>query len=445
MFPVFKAGDRRDVKNYRGITSLSAASKLFEIILSQAILNHSRSYISTDQHGFIPGRSVTTNLLTFTSTCVTAMEHNTQVDVIYTDLKAAFDKIDHRILVYKLAKLGATTSLKTWLLSYLTNRTLRVKLDSCVSKPFSSTSGVPQGSNLGPLLFTLFFNDVAALLGDKCKLKYADDLKLYLVVRTEQDCHRLQKLLDLFVEWCRRCRLTVSTTKCVVMTFHRNKKPIRFDYHINGVKLNRVDKVNDLGVLLDPKLDFRLHYSAVISKANRQLGFISKIARDFKDPYCLKALYCSLVRPLLENSAIVWSPYETTWILRIERVQKRFVKLALRHLPWRDPANLPPYQDRCQLLDLDTLEHRRRVQQATFAAKLLNGEVDCPDLLSQLEFRIPQRVLRTSSLLQTRYHRTDYGYNEPLTSIIRAFSAVESEFEFGEASYKFRNRIRRLR
>lgn len=132
-----------------------------------------------------------------------------------------------------------------------------------------------------------------------------------------------------------------------------------------------------------------------------------------------------------------------TWILRLESVQKRFVRLALRNLPWRDPVNLPPYPNRCLLLDLETLEQRRKIQQATFVAKLLNGEVDCPVLLSQLNFRVPHRSLRNNSLLQLSYHRTAYGYNEPLTAVIRVFSSMESLFEFGESSNTFRNRIRR--
>lgn len=238
--------------------------------------------------------------------------------------------------------------------------------------------------------------------------------------------------------------MIVSIPKCVVMTFHRIKDPILYNYYIDGNLLRRVDRVNDLGVLLDPKLDFRLHYSSIIAKANRQLGFISKIARDFKDPHCLKALYCSLVRPIIENASVVWCPYEVTWILRLEGVQKRFVRLALRNLPWRDPVNLPPYPNRCLLLSLETLERRRKIQQATLVAKIINGEMDCPELLSQLNFRIPQRTLRSYTLLQPRNHRTAYGYHEPLTAIIRVFTSMESAFEFGEPSYKFRNRIRRM-
>ena len=107
---------------------------------------------STNQHGFMPGRAVTTNLMDFVNTCVCHMKAKTQVDAVYTDLKAAFDVIDHRILLCKLSRIGASERLLRWLESYLTNRVLRVKLDSAVSCAFSNKSGVPQGSNLGPLL-----------------------------------------------------------------------------------------------------------------------------------------------------------------------------------------------------------------------------------------------------------------------------------------------------
>lgn len=437
MVPVHKKGDKRDVKNYRGITNLSAASKLFEIIVSGFILEHTKCYISSDQHGFMPGRSVTTNLLDFTTTCFEQLENGAQIDVIYTDLKAAFDTINHDIMLAKLSKLGASDRLTSWLCSYLTDRSLRVKLDSSTSSYFTNSSGVPQGSNLGPLLFVLYINDALLLLGDGCKLAYADDLKLYFVVRTAEDCIRLQSVLDLFVDWCRRNKLTLSIPKCMVMSYYRIRQPIVFDYAINGVVLQRTDQFSDLGVLLDHKLTFNLHRSALITKANRQLGFVSKISKDFIDPHCLKALYCSLVRPILENASLVWFPHQLTWSLRIESVQRKFIRIALRNLPWRDPQNLPPYSDRCNLLSLDTLECRRKNQQAVFVAKLLNGEVDCSRLLSLLDIRVPPRTLRSGTLLQPRYHRTAFGYNEPLTTMMRTFTAVEELFEFGESSSRF--------
>ena len=427
----------------QGITNLSAASKLFEIVVSTVVLSQTKSYIDIDQHGFMPNRSVSTNLLDFVSTCTKHMEEKAQIDVVYTDLKAAFDRIDHRILLQKITRLGASRTFTKWLSSYLCGRILRVQLGSCVSSQFTNNSGVPQGSNMGPLLFTLFFNDVALLLGLGCKLIYADDLKLYLVVRSREDCHRLQALLDVFVNWCGRNRLIISIKKCQVMTFHRTQNPIIHDYQINGQQLNRVGHVNDLGVLLDSKLTFNLHRSTLISKASKQLGFITKIAQDFVDPHCLKALYCSLVRPLLETASLVWSPQQLTWSLRIERVQKRFIRLALRHLPWRDPLNLPPYPNRCRLIGLETLDRRRKIQQAAFVVKILNGEIDSPRLLSSLNFRAPQRASRSTGLLQPSFHRTTFGYNEPFTACLRTISIGEEIFDFGEPSYKFVQKLSR--
>ena len=441
MFPVFKSGDRRNVKNYRGITSLSAASKLFEIIVSTAVTRKMKHYICSDQHGFMAGRSVTTNLLDFTSSCISELERKVQIDVIYTDLKAAFDRINHRILLDKISRLGASQQFVTWLHSYLCQRVMQVKLGSQVSSAFSNPSGVPQGSNMGPLLFILFFNDAALTLGVGCRLVYADDLKIYLTIRCIEDCRRLQSLLEMFVKWCEQNCLTISITKCEVITFNRNKSTIMFDYSIDGQILKRIDQINDLGVILDTKLTFDHHRSMIISKAIRQLGFITKIGRNFNDPHCLKSLYCALVRPLIENASLVWTPHQLYWNLRLERVQKRFLRVALRNLPWRDPANLPPYADRCRLLGLETLEHRRKVQQALFIAKLLNGDIDSPKLLSLVNIRASRRTLRSSSLLVNRFHRTNFGYNEPMASCIRTFSCVEEFYEFDEPLYKFKRKL----
>ncbi|XP_053692173.1 uncharacterized protein LOC128740635 [Sabethes cyaneus] len=144
MFPVFKKGEKRNISNYRGITSLSAGSKLLETLISKQLIQAVKSYISTDQHGFFPARSISTNLVQFTSHCMVSMDEGIQVDTVYTDLKSAFDRVNHKILVAKIDRLGAPASFVQWVTSYLANRRMRVKLGSHESNDFGSDSGVPQ-------------------------------------------------------------------------------------------------------------------------------------------------------------------------------------------------------------------------------------------------------------------------------------------------------------
>ena len=154
-------------------------------------------------------------------------------------------------------------------------------------------SGVPQGSNLGPLLFSIFINELSILLPPGCRLFYADDVKLYITVKRIDDCHVLQQWINIFEEWCSRNLLTISINKCNAITFHRNLNPIIYNYSISNQPLVRVDHIRDLEVILDSGLSFHLHYDKIITKANRQLGFMFKICNEFCDPHCMRSLYCA--------------------------------------------------------------------------------------------------------------------------------------------------------
>lgn len=441
LFPVFKKGDKRNVANYRGITSLSACSKLFEIIVNDLLFSCCKDYIDSDQHGFYPKRSVTTNLVQFISHCLRSMDSSLQIDVVYTDLKAAFDRVDHGILLEKLSRLGVPSSCVTWFRSYLTNRCVCVKIGSSESESFSNVSGVPQGSNLGPLLFSIFLNDVSLVLPSGCRLFYADDTKLFRVIKSSVDCQELQSMLDTFVDWCSRNYLDLSIEKCSVISYHRKTAPIVHDYFITGCRLQRVQNIRDLGVTLDRELTFRIHYDNIIRKAERQLGFIFKIANEFRDPFCLKSLYCSLVRSLLETNAVAWCPFHAYWIARFEAVQRRFIRYALRFLPWRDPTNLPPYVDRCRLLAIEPLEHRRAVAQAVFAAKILTGAIDCPALLAEFNFYAPERSLRQRNFLYLEPRHRLYGLREPIRSSCERFNEFFSLYDFNVSYSTFRQRL----
>lgn len=429
MFPVHKKGNRREVSNYRGVTSLCAIAKLFEIVIMEHLLAHCKPYISTDQHGFMPGRSTTTNLLCFTSYIFETLSEHAQTDAIYTDLTAAFDKLNHRIAVAKLDRLGIHGSLLQWFQSYLTGRCLSVVIGDCQSCSFAATSGIPQGSHLGPLIFLIYFNDVNSVI-EGPRLSYADDLKMFLRIRSLEDCDSLQRQVIAFADWCTLNRMDVNPSKCSVISYSHKKRPILHKYVLHGTEIGRVSQIKDLGVILDSELYFKQHVNYVIGKASGILGFIFRITKEFTDIYCLKSLYCALSRSILEYCSVVWAPQYNNAVQRIESVQRRFLRYALRRLPWSDPYRLPSYESRCQLINLEPLTVRRDTARALLISDALQGNIDCPAILERINLNVQPRALRNNYMLRLPIHRSNFSMFGGVNGLQRIFNRVASLFDF---------------
>lgn len=269
-------------------------------------------------------------------------------------------------------------------------------------------------------------------------------MKLYRIITSIVDCIALQEDVNVLLNWCDDNGMRINSNKCKIISFARRGTPYTHQYYIGTTPLERVQSICDLGVTLDSKLRFNEHISSVISKAWSALGFIRRHASMFNDVYALKTLFCALVRSILEYAAPVWSPYHMTHIIRIERVQKWFLRFALRDLPWRDPFNLPSYPDRCQLINMESLSARRTKLQQLFLFDIINGVLDCPALLAEVPLNVPPRRFRSSTFLAVPSHRTSYSQNNPLSVCIRAFNNVSVSFEFNMSKECFRNRIRNL-
>ncbi|GBN58499.1 putative RNA-directed DNA polymerase from transposon BS [Araneus ventricosus] len=199
IIPVFKKGDAQNCENYRPIAILSPFSEIFESIIHKKLYNQVKNLIFTSQHGFIPKRSTTNNLFYFTDKIISSFESGSQLDVIYIDFSKAFDSIDFGILLKKLHGIGFHINLIDWLLSYLCKRSLYVYFNNAVSHEFTSTSGVPEGSNFGPLLFILFINDLNCVFKYSECLLFADDLKLFGSIRSDLDSVIYKDILIVFL------------------------------------------------------------------------------------------------------------------------------------------------------------------------------------------------------------------------------------------------------
>jgi hypothetical protein len=251
--------------------------------------------------------------------------------------------------MYKLEKYGIVGNLKYWLEDFLRDRKQRVCINSVKSNWLEVTSGVPQGSVLGPILFLLFINDLPSVISTNCKI-FADDTKLYHPILALVDAERLQNDIDNLMSWANDWLLGFNESKCKVL--HIGKKNPCYNYYMNGTELDTVTEEKDLGVLVTNNLSFSKHIAKAAAKANSVLGMIRR-SFTYIDKESLLVLYKSYVRPHLEYCVQVWSPYLEKDKIVLEKVQRRATKLVpeLKDLP---------YEERLRELGLTTLEDRVR-------------------------------------------------------------------------------------
>ena len=366
--PIYKKGKKYNANNYRPVSLTCIVSKILESIVRDSIIKHFQEHdlFSSKQYGFMKGRSTVTQLLDLLDKWTADLESGGQIDVIYTDLEKAFDKVPHEQLLRKLKSYSINSVVLEWVKSFLLNRRQRVRVSNSFSEWTKVLSGVPQGSVLGPLLFIIYINDLEESCSSESDLAlFADDTKLHKYVRSESDSVLLQEDLNNIYKWVNDWLLSLNIDKCKVVSFGRkviNKYKYKIDDHI----LDNVDEIKDLGVIFDSKLKFAVHISDKINKAFSVLGVIN---RNFKymtmDTFIM--LYKSMVRSHLEYANLVWYPYRKGDIKRIEKVQRRATKLipSLKRLS---------YEDRLKKLNLPTLAFRRLRGDMIEVYKIVTGK-----------------------------------------------------------------------
>ncbi|KAG6464267.1 hypothetical protein O3G_MSEX014401 [Manduca sexta] len=407
--PIHKKGSKSLINNYRPVSILNAISKLLELLVYEHMYPLIARNVPQTQHGFFRGRSTVSNLALFSNFVLCEMENGGQIDVVYTDIEKAFDRVDHNILLRKLEYLGIHGDLLRWVRSYLTNRSQAVVLGGYRSNFVTISSGVPQGSHLGPLFYNAYLFDIHSVFKNARYILYADDKKIYMKVASVTECERLQDDLNRLINYYNHNRISISIGKCQCISFTRKRNPIIFPYHFNGTLIERNEVVRDLGVYFDSKLTMSTHIDTIISKAYRNLGFLIRTCRPFSDPVSFKIVYYAYVRSVLEYASPVWCPNYNTYINRIESIQKKFV----RHLNFvcKKASTAASYENICQTYGLITLKERRQVLDMGFLYDVIRSRLDCPEIVELISLATPKRRTRHTPLLRVPPHNTNYGKN----------------------------------
>ena len=427
ILPIFKSGDKNDISNYRPISILSVIPKLFESIITDKLKNLFYPFLSTRQFGFMSKKSIDSNLIIYTQYILESLDEKVRVDSVYTDFSKAFDSVHHDILLQKLASFGITNNLLKWFSNYLKNRKQIVRMGTASSQEISVSSGVPQGSHLGPLLFIIFINDLSSILEDVEYLLFADDLKIFKSIRSNDDALTLQKALSEFAKWCALNDLNLNPAKCKFITFSRSRFASIPAYTLNSVSIEQVTSIRDLGVIFDQKMSFTEHINYTVNKANQLLGFIRRTCLGFTSVNTFVTLYNMIVKPILMYSSIVWSPIYTTHINKLESVQHKFFRIMAPRLRLPDPFLDHNYSSISNALNLPTLQSLRVLYDSLYLFKLINGIVDCSLLLGQINFRVPRPGSRNNAPFVLQTYTQSYTENNPLNRLCKTFN--ESEWD----------------
>ena len=223
--PLFKKGSKDDPGNYRPMSLTSVPGKMLESIIVDDMMSHleHNKLILDSQHGFRSGRSCLTNLVDFFHDMFSIYDKTRAVDILHLDFRKAFDKVPHKRLMAKVRSLGIIDEVGDWIEDWLSDRKQRVVINGTSSGWREVTSGVPQGSVLGHLLFIISINDLDLGLVSKIS-KSADDTKMGINADSDAAVKQLQEDLRKVGEWSKKWQMPFNLDKCKIMHIgHKNK------------------------------------------------------------------------------------------------------------------------------------------------------------------------------------------------------------------------------
>ena len=317
--PIFKKDDPHLTDNYRPISLLPVISKVFEKVVFKQVYDYfnDNNLLYKNQYGFRKKHSTELAGLEFHDKIVSELDQGKLPLAIFLDLSKAFDTIDHEIMLHKLQYYGITGISLQWFKSYLTNRRQYVQFKDSISSESPLTTGVPQGSILGPLMFIIYMNDIAHVTDKFHFTIYADDTTLIapicsFAINSNQDyvhiAENINKELQIITDWLALNKLSLNAKKTKMMIFHFHQRKIshmKLNLKINKTKIEQVKEFCFLGVMFDECITWKSHIKKIASKISVVVGTLNKLKR-FLPQNILKMIYNSLVLPHINYGLLLW-------------------------------------------------------------------------------------------------------------------------------------------
>lgn len=381
--PVFKAGDRELVSNYRPISILSVLNKIFENCIYVRLIKflNACNYFHSTQYGFREKSSTSGACLELLEDVYKAIDDRKYVCATFFDCSKAFDLVPHNILLDKLELAGIRGLPLELFRSYLSDRWQAVSIQGHNSSMRRMEMGVAQGSKLGPLLYLMYTNDLGRLPIKGKLMLYADDVAI--LYRSNSPAALLDDIRHDMLSislYYRTNRLVLNLDKSKVMFFgRRSNRDVSEDIVINGTIIERVASYKYLGLVLDSNLNFKSHVEHVARRLTSIVGTMYRV-KDFVPRHILITLFFSLFHSNMSYLLEVYGTASKTILKRIETLQRRALKMIF-NLPNQYPTS-ELYQ-RVRGLNIVPVKVHYYVTMGSFAHKVINRSTHCNIVISE--------------------------------------------------------------
>ena len=333
--PIFKKGDKKVVSNYRPISVISNIAKIVEKVIKKRIVSYleTNNILSSNQFGFRQGVSTEDAIFRLTNNIHENLDNNKAVLCVFLDLAKAFDTVNHTKLLTVLEDLGFRGVALDLIGGYLENRVQRVKVGGELSEPLTVEYGVPQGTVLGPVLFTMYINGLLNQNTTGDISSFADDT---VIMYTAENWNELKTIaegdLKIVKSWFDEMYLTINFDKTKFIPFSCNRANIPAYSHLRIIIENRefaiykTNSVQYLGIEIDRFLRWDVHVNNLIKKL-RSIIFKFRQLKSFMNHKNLKMIYHALVESLLQYGITGWGSLYKSHLDPLEKVQKIFIKI----------------------------------------------------------------------------------------------------------------------
>ena len=361
VIPLYKTGPKHLVNNYRPISLLSPIAKVFEKLLYVRLENFfsCKKVINNQQFGFRKGYSTELAIIDVHNRIIKNTDNGYYTCCIFLDLSKAFDTVNYLILLEKLYAYGIRGSMHSLLKSYLSNRKQFTWCNDTKSENSTIVCGVPQGSTLGPLFFSLYVNDLPTHTNFNINL-FADDTVLTM---KDKSLLKLQETVNcelaIVDDWMKLNRLSLNYSKStyfIVKPFSYNSKNIAlddFNVSIGQHKINSTIYTKYLGILIDHDLKWHNHVSSIALKLANAARILCTI-RHYVNKSTLRSLYFSFVYPHQKYGIIVWGNSNKSVLQSLQVMQNKIIRI-MNFKCLRDHVQLNPLFKSWNLLKINEI------------------------------------------------------------------------------------------